>query len=367
MDFVCNILLDTDLSLRIFKRSSTEFLKINFDRFHFCIRGRKAAEAFDFINGQILKQEIYIYEEYDLNNWLFVMKGILSNISGDKFYLYFEDHFLQMSLEEFSSLISEARVADFDVMNTSFYQATKFQQPELALFKIAEFTTFETYQISTNEIKFLIKDAGDRFIVGLNSIFSTGFFNQYIMKQNNYKSMYSQIIPKIMWKIAPKSYRNIYRFINKYILNRIKLHLYWFNPASPFNYEYTLKDLIDSNFTFAIPGREVCANIDDDNGALCSCLWKRGEHLDLLPPCYNKKSVYEREAPLKVNGVLKLKYTPRKGRVSNALHLRITLLEGDIKINGQKLNTSEPLNLNVFKPDGITASGHGTLKISLIE
>lgn len=367
MDFVCNILLDTDLSLRIFKRSLTDFLKINFDRFHFCIRGKKAAAAYDFINGQILKQEIYLYEEYDLNNWLFVMKEILSNISGEKFYLYFEDHFLQMTLEEFSSLINEARVADFDVMNTSFYKATKFQQPELALFKKDEFTTFETYQISTSEIKFLIKDGGDRFIVGLNSIFSTDFFNQCIMKQNNYKPIYSQLIPKIMWKIAPGTYRNIYRFINKYILNRIKLHLYWFNPASPFNYEYSLKDLIDGNFLFAVPNQEVCANLDDDNGALNSSLWKRGDHLDLMPVRNSVSVIYERNQPIRVDGTFAIKYLPRRGRTAKAIRVSVELLSGEIEVNGEKLDFTEVFIVNAFGQQGLNFSGQGTLKLKLIE
>lgn len=367
MDFVCNILLDTDLSLSIFKRSSADFLKVDFDRFHFSIRGSKAADAYDYLNEQISTQEILVYETYDLNNWLFVMKDILANLAGNKFYLYFEDHFLQMTLKDFSLLVSEVRKADFDVMNTSFYQATQFQKPELALFKSDEFTTFETYQIGTKEIEFLIKDGGDRFIVGLNSIFSADFFKRLIMKQSDFESIYIPLIPKITWKIAPNKYRDIYRFINKYILNRMKFHLYWFNPASPFNYEYSLKDLIDRNFTFAIPSREVCANLDDDNGALNSCLWKRGEHLDLLPLCHDKKLLYERDQSLKVNGVLKFKYSPRKGRVYSALHIKITLVEGDVTVNGQKLNTSEPLNVNVFIPDGITALGCGTLKIKLIE
>ena len=91
MDFVCNILLETDLSLETFKRSSVDFLKSDFSRFHFCIRGSNASEAYDFIEQQNVHEKIHIYEQYDLNNWLFVMHEILNNISSDKFYLYFED------------------------------------------------------------------------------------------------------------------------------------------------------------------------------------------------------------------------------------------------------------------------------------
>lgn len=367
MDFVCNILIETDLSFEIFKRSSVDFLKSDFSRFHFCIRGTNASKAYDFIERQNLNDKIHIYKQYDLNNWLFVMNEILKNISSNKFYLYFEDHFLQLNHEDFALVLQESDVANFDVMNTSFYQAIKFNQTELALFKSNEFKTFETFEIGENEINLLLTDGGERFIIGINSIFSKEYFEKNVLCYNDYKSLYSRVLPKFIWRLFPKGYRMIYRFINQSVMNKLGFHLYWYDPASPFNFEFSLKDLVEKNFIYALPNKEVCANLDDDNGALNSCLWKRGDYLELMPVASTKTIKYERNRPLEVDGTFNIRYIPRLSRVTKTAYVSIILLYGEIRVDDQKLNFSEPKNVCIFRRDGIKISGQGKVKIRLIE
>jgi hypothetical protein len=365
MDFVCNILLETKDTLSIFMKSSDKLIDCNFSKFHFCLRGKYGDDAKVFVLSKLQKTQAVFYDNYDLDNWLKVMQEILQNLESEKFYLFFEDHFLQPKPEKFNKLINDIEKTEVDVLNTSFLYSSQWRDGELGLFVNEERDGYTTYKLSANEISFLLADGGDRFLVSLNSIFSKKFFQKKIMRQLKFKPLYSKLLPKLLWRIIPRKYRELLRQLNFMVFNPIGFHVYWYNPGSPFNFEYSLKDLLESEFIYSIPHNEICANLDDDNGAYASCLWKRGQNCDLVPLSDKNVLMYEGERLIFNERPQKLRFVPRRSRVIGANLLRIEVIEGKICMDSEVYYSGENVEFNLTRIGNVNLTGEGKVHIQL--
>jgi hypothetical protein len=276
LTLLANIRINEVEKYELFKTTLREAASV-FGEAHLKFRGYYADQAAAFAMSAGFRK-LRLYQELQETDWVAATQIMLRSVQTRSLFLYFEDHKLVSTPEHLLAVARDFERYQLDCLSYSFFRASRLQSRNLLPFEITKTENLSTVELDKNAVSLLGRISPRYYTFSLLSLVSVQYFAALLAEENIRWKLYSwwaSVLATILFPY-PK-YRRALRTINA-VLRRLGIRWCFYHPSSPFNLERMWFEtlLISGRMRLGVPGSELFANCDDDNGADGESLIKRG-------------------------------------------------------------------------------------------
>ncbi len=331
-----NIRIENKEKLELFKKTLSD-QKGLFEEQHIKIRGAFRFECVEYAQ-YIFKGNTNFYQNIQEEDWVSATLEMITKVKSRSVFLYFEDHKLITTKKKFEQVIEEFDKEKIDHLCYSFYNSNQLDKNNIMPLRSRKKKSMYQFDLDKHTLKVLSKISPRFYTFSLISIVSVEYLKAILISENYKVKIHNKwIIGLISKMLGYPNYRRAVNAIN-IKLKKIGFGLCIYPKESPFNIEKMWFETVflsgSSRWRMGILDEELFINYDDDNGAYCESLIKRGIYPfeDQVTENDNMNNSGVQVINLKKGELFDITYYGRKSRIISAPRVKIEVKSGQVFI-----------------------------------